>query len=142
MQMFIMIGPSGSGKTTLAKKLAKEHDAVVCSADDYFVDDDGNYKFEPSLLGEAHKACRQKCLVAIQQKKNVVIDNTNTTQKEIWPYVQTAILWEMPVTLMTAPAIFMDARRLHKRSTHGVPLKTIQRQQERIAAMYGCVTLQ
>lgn len=34
MQAFLLIGAPGAGKSTYAKKLAKEHDAVVISGDD------------------------------------------------------------------------------------------------------------
>ena len=44
--MFIMRGVPGSGKSTLAKRIHKQYpDAVLCSADDFFVDTDGIYKY-------------------------------------------------------------------------------------------------
>ena len=54
--LYIIRGIPGSGKSTLAKKIA----SVACEVDDFFVDPDGVYRFDPSLLKEAHSACQKK----------------------------------------------------------------------------------
>ena len=44
--MFIMRGVPGSGKSTLAKRIQKQYpEAVKCSADDFFIDADGIYRW-------------------------------------------------------------------------------------------------
>ena len=53
--LYIVRGLPGSGKSTLAKKLCPR-DAY--EADDWFVDHDGIYKFDPSQLSKAHRYCQ------------------------------------------------------------------------------------
>ncbi len=55
--MFINRGLPGSGKSTLSKKIKELYGSektVVCSADDFFTDKDGNYNWVENKLGEAH----------------------------------------------------------------------------------------
>lgn len=81
-----MRGYPGSGKSTKAKELAERFDAVICSADDYFMKD-GNYKFNVSKLKDAHQQCQDKALNAINSGKNVIVDNTNLTIYNVVPYI-------------------------------------------------------
>jgi len=69
--MIIMSGVSGSGKSSCALK----HQGLdltnvkICSADNYFVDEDtGEYVFDPSQLGRAHRACQGWARAAMLRK--------------------------------------------------------------------------
>ena len=48
--MFIMRGLPGSGKSTIVRHIRDKYqpitDVVVCSADDYFLQEDGNYNYD------------------------------------------------------------------------------------------------
>ena len=78
--MIIMQGTPGSGKTTVAVMLAKKHpNAVVVSADDFFVKS-GAYSFDRSKLALAHESCKQKARDALLSKKAVIVDNCNATK--------------------------------------------------------------
>ena len=49
--MFVMRGLPGSGKSFLVKKIVRAYGAenvAVCSADDYFIQSDGTYKWDQS----------------------------------------------------------------------------------------------
>ena len=86
--MIVCRGISGSGKSTLAKELGKS--GVVYSTDDFF-DRDGEYKFNPALLSRAHQWNHDRTRKAMESGISpVVIDNTNTTLKEIFNYVKLA----------------------------------------------------
>lgn len=76
--MYILRGHSGSGKSTWARSLAaRDPNVVICSADDFFVGEDGQYVFDGDKIGEAHSACRNKAFDAVEARLPVVIDNTN-----------------------------------------------------------------
>lgn len=83
-KVIILSGLSGSGKSTYANALG----GVVCSADDFFVNDDGKYVFDPAKLQDAHAYCFRSFLEALQgTNETIVVDNTNTRVEEISPYV-------------------------------------------------------
>jgi uridine kinase len=45
-KLILMRGVSGSGKTTLARSLlSATRDGIMCSAEDFFVGSDGQYRF-------------------------------------------------------------------------------------------------
>ena len=49
--MFILRGVPGSGKSTLAKRIQKQYpESVKCSADDFFIDEDGIYRYVTFVL--------------------------------------------------------------------------------------------
>lgn len=85
--LLLIRGVPGSGKSTLAEYIAKYNDAVVCTADDYFINSDDEYVFNPDRLGFAHHQCMLKCENAMKEGKPVIVANTSTTEKEIKPYL-------------------------------------------------------
>lgn len=86
-QLIIMRGLPGSGKSTLAKTFG----GVICSADQYFTDFFGRYKFDASKLTEAHEACFRKAEKAMSKGvKKLIVDNTNTRKWEFEPYLAIA----------------------------------------------------
>jgi len=95
-QLFVCRGISGSGKSTLIEKLSKAFldsgiTFVKCSADDFFFDKEGNYNFDVSQLGRAHKYSQRKAKEAMETNVSVVIvDNTNLKYWEMKPYVEVA----------------------------------------------------
>ena len=55
--IYIIRGLPGSGKTTLAHNLVSRHCCVA--ADDFMVDENGDYAFDASKLGECHRRCTE-----------------------------------------------------------------------------------
>jgi 2',3'-cyclic-nucleotide 3'-phosphodiesterase len=92
--MFINRGLPGSGKSTLSKKIAELYgveNTVICSGDDYFTDEQGNYKFDREKLAEAHETARQKAIAAcLKGQSPVIADNTNLTLWEVKKYTTVA----------------------------------------------------
>ena len=80
-KLLILRGSPGSGKTTLAT--SKFDGWKICSADDFFTDKNGKYKFDGRQLQLAHDSCYQRTVAALEQGVNVVVDNTN---KSIWEF--------------------------------------------------------
>lgn len=83
---FVLRGYPACGKSTLAKQLSKEHNAVICSADDYWMTN-GKYVFDASKLRLAHNQCFETFKSAISDGHNVVIDNTNLKYTDMCRYV-------------------------------------------------------
>lgn len=94
-KLILVRGPSGSGKTTYARTLVPpgfdEADCMV-AADDYMVDADGVYDFDPSRLKEAHgKAqARVKELLMLESAPVIIAHNTFVKLWEMRPYLDMA----------------------------------------------------
>ena len=139
LQCTILSGPSGAGKSTFIKKEIYQ-ESVVLSADHFFMVD-GEYKFDPTKLSEAHNSCLRKFIAACQEGEAakrldkesplVVVENTNTTVEEIAPYYSVAKAFGYEVELVT---LHTPVELATKRNVHGVPFKSVQAMQDRIAA--------
>lgn len=124
--LIIMRGIPGSGKSTLAKQLGKN--GVVYSTDDFFINSQGEYVFNPSLLGKNHELNVNRTKEAmIQGVSPIVVDNTNINARAIKPYVYLAneLGYRVEFREPETPWKF-DAEELAKRNTHNVPLASIQ----------------
>lgn len=91
-QLIIARGPSGSGKSRMAKELSAQHgNAPIFSSDEFFMKN-GIYEFDVRSLGDAHKWNQTRVEDSMSKGVPVVIvDNTNTTGREMRPYVDMAI---------------------------------------------------
>ena len=82
--LFILRGVPGCGKSTLAKSLCPD---VICEADNFFYNENGEYCFDFTKLHQAHGHCRQTCENAmISGVERIVVSNTSTSEKEFAPY--------------------------------------------------------
>ena len=87
MIVTIIIGLPGSGKSRMAREAANGS-ATICSTDEFFVDCEGDYKFVPALLSNAHDWCRKRVEDAMINRDGLIIlDNTNTQFWEFTDYV-------------------------------------------------------
>lgn len=136
MQVRILCGVPGSGKTTLARTLETDY---VCSANDFFTPD-GVYRFDASLLPQAHAACLKKFIQVCRNAENqyilddfnVVVDNTNTTVVEIAPYAAIAQAYGHELEVII---IHCDPVVAHARNVHGVPLAAVIAMDGRLRSM-------
>ena len=73
--MFILRGLPGSGKSTVADAILQAHGnrAVVCSADYYRYNEDGEYVWHQDKLQETHNKCQRRAEKFAALKKPVVI---------------------------------------------------------------------
>ena len=130
MKVVILCGASGSGKSTWASK--HHPDAIVVSADHYFIGGDGVYRFDPSKLGAAFGACHRAFTEYIQTGTApvVVVDNTNTTLVEIAPFVAVARAYGIEPEIRAW--VGSPPEHALTRNTHGVPAETV-------TAMWDCL---
>jgi predicted kinase len=90
--LYLVRGCPGSGKTTFAKTLG----SIIIEADQYFVDDKGNYKFDGSKIKLAHEYCRAQTEAWMQTKGDqvntdkITVSNTFTQEWEMEPYFEMA----------------------------------------------------
>lgn len=126
MNIYILRAGSGAGKSTWTKT---NHPAVpVFSADTFFMVD-GEYRFDPTKLGEAHGKCLRDYIdfcrsAALGERfpapEAAIVDNTNTTLSEFGPYAQVGLAYGHNVSILT---FLYDPVAAHARNTHGTPLK-------------------
>ena len=89
--LYLLRGCSGNGKTTLANNLLQLPDSVAFASDDYFTDEDGNYVWDRHNISKAHSWCQRQVEKSMDGMiTNVIVHNTNTSEKEIKPYLDLA----------------------------------------------------
>ena len=131
--VIVMRGLPGSGKSTFVEE--NFPNAVVCSADKFFIDNDGNYNFDVMRLSEAHQWCMEEFIDALfDKKREVVVDNTNMCNWEYANYILLAENLGYKVRIIVMAAGLHDdtsTKTLAKRNTHGVDATTIARMMDR-----------
>jgi ABC-type molybdenum transport system ATPase subunit/photorepair protein PhrA len=113
--LILLRGLPGSGKSTLAKLLA-DKDYCHKEADMFFVDRDGNYKFEPSKIKDAHSWCQDEVAFLMKYEHSpIVVSNTFTQEWEMDVYYKMAEKLGYRVTSMIVE------NRHGGKNEHGVP---------------------
>lgn len=135
-KMLILRGCSGSGKSTLAKKLWMLNlDSVILSTDELYNspisgNDTPQYFWSGDTLRIAHALNLGKTIVACERGiKNIIIDNVNSTWKEIEPYVKTALKYGYEIDIKEPETSWKnDIKLLSKMNTHNVPESVVEKQ--------------
>ena len=138
--VYILRGLSGSGKSQVARDLIGYERAqpvprnfgVICSADDYFMVD-GEYRFDPEKLSEAHDACFMKFKKALDDGvRVVVVDNTNIRKDWYAAYVDECYREGVVFTVLEVniPSNEAELQDIMDRGSHGVPESTYRRWME------------
>ena len=120
-KLIIVRGAMGSGKSTFANKLTnklikfgyKPTDICHFEADQFFMDENGNYNFVPTKLSLAHKQCLEKTKKCLLRDKIVIVANTFATKKEMKPYMDFAEENDIPVEVYRCTGEYQNV--------HGVP---------------------
>ena len=124
--LYLLRGVPGAGKSTLAKQLGCTH----FETDSFFMVD-GEYKFDPSKLKDAHKWCQDEVHGAMilnittGEHSDIVVSNTFTQDWEMEPYVELANSWGYRVF-----SIIVENRHggVNK---HGVPEEKLEQMKNR-----------
>lgn len=117
--LLLIRGLPGSGKTTYARTLS---DYVHLETDMFFMKN-GEYKWEGSELGRAHKWCQEEVKKTLLEGNNVCVSNTFTKKWEMEAYFDMAK--ELGISIKV---IEMTGRYPN---IHGVSEKHIQKMKDR-----------
>jgi len=121
-ELFIVRGIVGSGKSTFAKTLGGYH----VEADMYFINDDGEYNFDPQQLPTAHKWCKTMVDELMGEGvERIVVSNTSTQLWEMEPYMNMAE--ENGYTVFS----LIVENRHGGNNIHGVPSESIENMKSR-----------
>ena len=92
--LILLRGIPGSGKSTLGDVILHTNQSNiqdVLSADNFFIDDKGNYNFDVTKLKEAHNDCQLKCAERMRMEfSKIVVANTFTEEWEMKMYFEMA----------------------------------------------------
>lgn len=131
-ELVLMRGLPGSGKSTKANKLAGRSGQIFSTDDFFCLNEEQEYRFNGSLLGRAHNWNQKRSLDAMYAGiPIVVIDNTNTTIRELrsyLPHIEAAMGLGYSVRIEEPETHWrFDVGELDKRGSHDVPLKHIEK---------------
>lgn len=116
-------GLPNSGKSTLSRLLTQ----VTFAADDYFIDADGVYRYDPSFAREAHRQCITNTEVAMRHGLRIGVANTFTRQWEMQPYFDLAAKYGYTIF-----SVVVENRHENPTSNgHDVPIEIVQAMHER-----------
>ena len=125
LTLTLIRGLPGSGKSTLAKQMVAEaakltgHEKIHLEADMYFVNEKGEYHFQPEKIKDAHHWCQQACENQLQQQYNVVVSNTFIKHWEMKAYQQLAKQYKAKLEVKVCKGNFANI--------HDVPAESIKR---------------
>lgn len=127
--LILLRGVPGSGKTTLANIILQNPANTktdVLSADDFFLNEDGVYVFEPTKLKEAHNHCQVRCADRMRSGlARVVVANTFTQEWEMEKYFEMAERYNYRVH-----SIIVENRH-GSENVHGVPEDKLKQMKDR-----------
>jgi predicted kinase len=124
-ELFLLRGLPGAGKSTLAKILVGDKDYCHKEADMYFVDSKGNYKFDFSLIKEAHAWCQEEVEFLMKYEHKIVVSNTFTQEWEMQDYYDLAKKYGYKVN-----SIIVENRHGGV-NEHNVPQETLEKMKQR-----------
>lgn len=122
-----MRGLPGSGKSTLAHAIAQAEGGHVFSADDFFADEDGVYRFDGRRIRDAHDDTRRRIdAVAALGARLIIIDNTSLRMADMIEYLRLAARHgaEVSTRVPNTPWVW-NVEECARRTVHGLSAETI-----------------
>jgi len=125
-KLIIIRGVSGSGKSTYAQK---KFTGLPHYEADQFFSLEGEYKFNPSKLKEAHTWCQSQVRASLEKGKSVVVSNTFTRKWEVEPYLKMA--------QETGAEVVIYRMMTQFKNVHNVPQSVVDEMKERFEDIEG-----
>jgi predicted kinase len=124
MKLILITGPAGAGKSTRAQELMAERSIRYnFEADQWMVDEQGNYCFDPKRLYFCHKKCQEHSERVMKIEQDLIVSNTNLTKKEAKPYIELAVKHNYEVEIIHLTTQFQNL--------HGVPEDKVKQMQNK-----------
>jgi predicted kinase len=129
--LILLRGVPGSGKSTFANHMWSS--GVIFEADKFFLDENGDYRFDGSKLKDAHEWCRNSVEEAMQQNHmtagkhypEIIVSNTFTREWEMQAYFDLAKKYDYNVV-----SLIVENRHGGK-NVRGVPDDKVQEMRDR-----------
>ena len=118
-QLIVLRGEPGAGKSTYAMNHFPDFE---CFEADMWFSRNGEYKFDPSQLYQAHMWCQNKVKTALVSGENVVVANTNVKLRDMRFYIDTAKALAIPFRVIRLTTQFQNV--------HGVPAEKVRQMRE------------
>lgn len=124
--LIIVRGLPGSGKSSFAEQISQND--VYIEADQFWFDEEGNYNFDVSRIGEAHYWCQQHVDEWMCKGfPQITVSNTSTTEKELESYYYLAEKYGYKVY-----SLIMENRH-NGVNCHNVPDQTLDKMRSRFS---------
>lgn len=122
--LFLIRGVPGSGKSTAARAITGAT-GVEIAADDFFVGDDGKYRYNGSKISEAHEWCHDQVKDFMERGVTpVAVHNTFTKRWEMMAYYRFAVEYGYTVHTLVAE------NRHDSTNIHNVPENKVDEKRE------------
>lgn len=127
--LILLRGLPGSGKSSLGDVILRNPNSNaldVLSADNFFIDEKGNYNFDGSKLKQAHNDCQQKCAERMKLEiSRIVVANTFTEEWEMSPYFEMAERYKYRIHTIVVE------NRHNSKNVHSVPDEKLEQMKNR-----------
>jgi predicted kinase len=127
--LILLRGLPGSGKSSLGEVILHcpgSNTPDVLSADNFFIDDKGNYNFDATKLKHAHNDCQLKCAERMKLEiSRIVVANTFTEKWEMDTYYEMAERYKYRVHTVIVE------NRHESKNVHGVPDEKLEQMKNR-----------
>lgn len=127
--LILLRGLPGSGKSSLGEVILHcpgSNTPDVLSADNFFIDDKGNYNFDATKLKHAHNDCQLKCAERMKLEiSRIVVANTFTEKWEMDTYYEMAERYKYRVHTVVVE------NRHESKNVHGVPDEKLEQMKNR-----------
>lgn len=134
-RLFLIRGLPGVGKSKLGYDIQESNYDTVgpYAADDFFVQPNGDYNYNPAFIAYAHTDCQRRvknAMLGSAKKPDIVVTNTFTRKWEMKNYHDMARDNGYEVIELTIKSNLSD-EELSKRNVHGVSKETIAKMRNR-----------